>query len=760
MKILFFYFILFTVLLEYGKVLSQVNLEGIVVDEDLKPLKDVHVSINNLKLITITDESGRFKFNNLSKGKIIIKTSYVGYSTQFQVLDLKKDTFIEFRLKKSTIFFDEIVVSAAHETSILTSPIKVNILKNENNFSGEVSLIEALKDIPGVNLITQGGGRAKPSIRGLSCDNIIVLKNGAKIDNYQYSLHHPISIEEASVEQVEVIKGPVAFIYGSDAVGGIINYITKKPISINSIQSNLKYNFFSNTLGHNIGIDFMHNHKKLFYGINGSFKSHLDYLQGGGNIAFNTRFNEKSLASFTSLSHKIGLSEANFSYLNQKFGIPIGDLNENKNKRNRKIILPNFQYDTYFGQFLNKIFIKDIKIEVQNTLQDVVLTEYGECSHYNHLHIDEDNLENHKNEHLDISMRLFTIQNNIKTFVPIMENSELIFGIDYSFQNNRNLDNPKYFLLPNAIVNNFALFTVITYKEKNIITPQFGLRYDFRKIKSEEVLIDNFKRPSLDKKFNNLNGSLALLVKLNELRMRSIVSSGYRIPNLAELTTYGLHDFKFEIGNINLKPQKSINFEINVEMDKKQTSFDFNFYYNNLYNYIYIAPTGLKTDENYPIYKYTQSNAVVYGSEISVYICPKNFEWFNYKISYTYTLGKQRSGEYLPLIPASGFVNEINLLRNNFKNLKNIKFGIKTINKFKQSKISPEETPTPAYFVVDLFSSIDLPLKKHTVNLAFGIKNLLDTKYVDHLSLLKDIGFYEPKRNFFVSIKYNFETFY
>ena len=131
-------------------------------------------------------------------------------------------------------------------------------------------------------MISKGSGVSKPVIRGLSMNDILVLNNGVRFENYQYSSHHPLGIDEFGIDDVEIIKGPASLLYGSDAIGGVINFIKEKPAAANSIVGDYNMQLFSNTLGmiNNLGLKGAS--KKFFGGLRVGQKTNSDFLQGGG----------------------------------------------------------------------------------------------------------------------------------------------------------------------------------------------------------------------------------------------------------------------------------------------------------------------------------------------------------------------------------------------------------------------------------------------------------------------------------------------
>ena len=92
-------------------------------------------------------------------------------------------------------------------------------------YSPSDNIIEKLSNLPGIDAISKGHGIASPVIRGLSTTNIVMLNNGIRIENYQFSENHPYTIDDSDISIVEIIKRPASLLYGSDAVGGLLNFI-------------------------------------------------------------------------------------------------------------------------------------------------------------------------------------------------------------------------------------------------------------------------------------------------------------------------------------------------------------------------------------------------------------------------------------------------------------------------------------------------------------------------------------------------------
>ncbi|MBT7624090.1 MAG: Plug domain-containing protein, partial [Flavobacteriaceae bacterium] len=118
-----------------------------------------------------------------------------------------------------SVDLDEVVVSIPFKESLKNNVLRVNKLNIKNlNYIKSQNFSKSLIEIPGLSLITTGPGIAKPVIRGLSSNRVVVFNQNMRQENQQWGGEHGMDISGFGVESVELIKGPMSVIYGSDAI--------------------------------------------------------------------------------------------------------------------------------------------------------------------------------------------------------------------------------------------------------------------------------------------------------------------------------------------------------------------------------------------------------------------------------------------------------------------------------------------------------------------------------------------------------------
>lgn len=228
--------IIITVSLCYSPAKGQENgvISGKVTDESGVPLEFANVGIRKISLGGVTDVSGSFTIRNVPSGKHTLSASLIGFETQqirIEVVDGKSESPYLFTLKETASALGEVVVSGTmKEVSKLESPVPVEVYSaNFFRANPTPSVFESLQNVNGVrpqincNVCNTGDIH----INGLEGPYTMVLIDGMPIVSGLSTVYGLTGIPQALIERVEVVKGPASTLYGSEAVGGLINVITK-----------------------------------------------------------------------------------------------------------------------------------------------------------------------------------------------------------------------------------------------------------------------------------------------------------------------------------------------------------------------------------------------------------------------------------------------------------------------------------------------------------------------------------------------------
>jgi len=326
-------------------------------------------------------------------------------------------------------------------------------------------------------------------------------------------------------------------------------------------------------------------------------------------------------------------------------------------------------------------------------------------------------------------------------------------------QENTNLNNRETKLLPNAQVNNYSGFALLQKTFFKKLKLQTGIRYDNKMLTSKAIsVVDSADyRAALNKNYGSFSGSFGATFNITEkLLFRANVAAGYRTPNLAELTSNGQHETRYEVGDDALVPENSYEFDVSSHYHLENFTFDIAGFYNTINHYIFISPTGTSTPNGIPIYKYMQQNSTLFGGEAGIHYHPLFVNWLHLQTTFASVIGKQDNGEYLPFVPANKLNFEIRAEKEKLAFFHNAFVAVNTHTAFNQNNAAPDETTTAGYSLLDLSIGSNLKLKNQLIYIGFSANNIFDKKYIDHLSTLKEVNLYNPGRNFALTMKIPF----
>ena len=739
-KIVLIFFVLF---LHIIKVNAQNQIKGKVTDVNNEPLIGASVFLPELNKGTITNQVGEYLISNIPNGKIKIQFSFVGYNTEMKTIDITQPkNKVNTTLTIAIIQSQEVVITGGYVSSQHENAVKIDVLKNKDiALSGTPNFMESLTKVPGVDMITKGQGISKPVIRGLSMNDVLVMNNGVRIENYQFSENHPLGIDDNEVERVEIVKGPASLLYGSDAIGGVINFIKEKPAPVGKILGDYRMQLHSNTLGMNNSVGLKGTSKNLFGGFRFGNKTHADYLQGGGDCVPNSRFNEMTFNANTGYTGKIGTFKLFYDYFKQDLGMTVPAVNPLITEQGRK----------------NEIWFQDLEHQLLSSQNTLYLSKFR----WN-INVAYQKALRKLQTTLDVpfvEMNLNTITYETKLYLPSDDKSEYIIGLQGMLQNNRNLNDRASQFLPDANINNIGLLGLVQYTFFEKLKLQGGLRFDMYKTETFALGIEGTSgyHAPVNKEFSSLNGSIGATYSVNKKTMlRANFAKGYRVPNLSELTSNGMHGNRYEIGNENLSPENSYETDLSMHYHGEFLSFDLAGFYNHINDYIFISPTTDTTSSGVGIYRFSQTNATLYGGEAGIHFHPKSLPWLHIEGTYSSVIGKQENGNYLPFIPAQKFRYEIRAEREKIGFLKKPSIKLSALTALKQSNPSPYETETNGYTLVNFSINTDIHVLSQILNFGISVNNIFDTQYFDHLSTLQPLNYYNQGRNISVSLKVPF----
>src|SRR2546421_9223133 len=203
------------------------TLSGRVADPGGNPVAGATVTVVELHRVAVTRADGAYRFADLPPGRYTITVRGLGFAPVARDVVVRGATTLSVTLTRTAIWVEPVTVTATRAPLAAgLSPLPTEALSEDRlRREQSVSLAHALASLPGVSALTTGQQIGKPVIRGLTGPRVLVLEDGSRLEDYSWSDEDGPSVDARLAQRVEVIRGPASVLYGSDALGGVVNVI-------------------------------------------------------------------------------------------------------------------------------------------------------------------------------------------------------------------------------------------------------------------------------------------------------------------------------------------------------------------------------------------------------------------------------------------------------------------------------------------------------------------------------------------------------
>ena len=212
------------------------RIEGTVVTKKhSEPLLYANINVERTGFGAPSIMGGKYIIPRIPAGKYRIIASYVGYKSATKEVEVRagETVIVNFELEEDLIQLEQIVVTATRNPHyIKDAPIRTEVITGRAiEDKGAVNVYEALEGFPGIRVEQQCSycNFATVRMQGLGPNHVQVLIDGLPTFSSLASVYGLQQLAAANIEQIEVVKGAGSVLYGSSAIAGVINIITKKP---------------------------------------------------------------------------------------------------------------------------------------------------------------------------------------------------------------------------------------------------------------------------------------------------------------------------------------------------------------------------------------------------------------------------------------------------------------------------------------------------------------------------------------------------
>ena len=731
-------------------VVKTTSLSGRVTDAlDHSPLVGVSIYIPELSEGTTTDVDGRYLLKDLPAKSITLQVSYVGHQTIIKSVDLTSETTADFVMAESNALLNEVVVTGLSGTALMKeSPTPVSVVTHNDLLqTSSTNIIDAIARNPGIAQVTTGSGISKPVIRGLGYNRIVTVDDGVRQEGQQWGDEHGIEVDPQTVDHIEILKGPASLRYGSDAMAGVIIFHDIPTLPRGTVRADVSSEYQTNNGLFDYSLHLGGNQDGWVWGVRYSDKWAHAYKNAYDGYVLNSQFHERAFNARLGLNRSWGFSHLKLSYYHLTPSMVEGERDEATGR---------FVYPVLVGGEEQKAIADDDMLKRYDKGMP-----YQQIHHYkavldNSIYLGGGTLkaivgyqQNRRQEFEELAtpstprldFMLHTVNYDLNYNKEIAKGWKTTVGVGGMFQ--RSLNKGEEVLIPAYSLFDFGVFATTGYQtgKWNL---SGGLRFDSRYLHSHalEERFDDFTRH-----FNALTGSVGAVYAISpSMNIRLNAARGFRAPNLSELGSNGEHEgtFRYERGNSRLKPEHSWQLDAGWDYTSAWVTTQVSVFASFIDNYVYAHRLAGVTEENLPVYQYTQGNARLLGGEVSIDIHPVETLHFENAFSWVNAVqdNQPRESKYLPLTPAPRWTNDLkcDFIRHG-KRLNNLFAKVGLDVNFRQNHFyaaDDTETATPAYALLNAAVGTDVLVKgRKVLSLVLTGENLTDKAYQSHLSRLK-----------------------
>ena len=710
------------------------SISGHVIDVETEtPLVDVHVSLLGKAggaSLSRTNRVGQFRFDEIAPGTYTLRFERVGYETLDQEIVVNADsTAITVELKHNPLQLGEIVVTPGDEEHAhFEKTTDLNLSAQQLDQQMGATIAETLSGEVGIAQRTMGRAAARPVIRGMGGDRLLILEDGGRTgDKSASAADHAVAIDPTTATNIEITRGPASLIYGSSTLGGVVNVkreiipqtLPSRPTMNLTFQGESVNSGLAGTTGMTIPIGDL----ALRLELN---RRGMDDTHTPIGILENTSLSQTSFATGISMVKDwghIGVSGSNYRSDYGIPGSPEGHI------QGVTIALDRQRYEGNFEYGFQQSFLEKLKL-------------HSTYTRYQHQEIESNNT-------LGVEFGLLTYNVSALAYM----HGDAVVGVWGEYRDHAT---GGFYWTPHTREMSLAGFYFKQKRLNDDLTLQGAIRYDVRRVEPfEEGIVTRAGAVQL-RDFGGLSSAVSGIYHWNDhLEAGATLMKTFRTPGIEELFSDGPHlaTYSYEIGNAELGSEDGFGTEAFLRYSAERVKLNFTVFRNQIYSYLIPTNTGEKEWGSGAagwlwIYQYWGQDAILDGAEFSVdaEIVPR----LQAQVRMSYVRGtwaiSESPLEHIP--PLNGKV----ALRYVTQPL-NVHITARFSDD--QHRLGEFEEATDSYIVYDAGFQLAFPVWQLQHQAVVTIENIFDTEYRQHLSRIKSV-MPEPGRNVKLLYRLNF----
>ena len=725
------------------------TLSGRVADRDGRPVAGAVVVVAELHRVALTRADGGFRFAELPAGRYTVTVRAPGFAPLARDVAVAGGVgaTLDVTLERTTVWIEPVTVTATRAPlDPRTSPLPSDALsEGELRREQSVSLAHTLADLPGINALTTGQQIGKPMIRGLTGPRVLVLEDGSRLEDYSWSDEDGPSIDARLAQRVEVIRGPASVLYGSDALGGVVNVIPEELPDANRGPATIRSAFELSGASNNAEVDAAARVEGAsggwgwrLYGIGrlaGSLHTPAGELD---NTGFNALSGEASVGTrsarggttlrYSRYGGEFKLLEAEGPPARGTEGGPERKLSDDR------------------LQVASEYLLGGLRLETKAQWQRHWLSEVSDTGTGGGP--GGQPLEGTTFDLLLNTLTLDVLAHHAAGGGARVQGTVGVSGV-YQVNDTRG----PVPLVPDARARSAAAFV---FEELALAGGRWTLlaggRIDLRRLTADSNAALALGPQRRD--YTALSGTVGVVYRpppVASLALTGNLGRAWRAPTLFELFANGPHlgEKRFEIGQPGLRAEAGTNVDVGLGWQARGVRVELTAFRNSIGRFIYITPTDsfvpTPPADSLRVYRYEQADALLTGGEASLEV----------ELSPALTVhtrtdavrGTNRAtGQPLPLVPPGRGALGAELHGTGLGWADRAYVGAELEAVTRQTRLNPLDIPTAGYTLLHLSGGFERPLLGRMARVDLSIRNATNVSYRSFLSRYKEFAL-DPGRN-------------
>ncbi|HVR30932.1 MAG TPA: TonB-dependent receptor [Thermoanaerobaculia bacterium] len=712
------------------------TIRGRVEGSNGEPARGAEATLVQLRRRTSVSDDGTFEFTGVPPGTYLlqVESPIQGNGSVRVTVAPGEEAAIEMQLNVVT-HHEEVVVTASPEVrSRLEVAAPISVMTGEELLlRRQATLGETLADMPGISSSHFAAGASRPVIRGMDGDRVRMLQGGVGAGDVSDTSHdHAVTIDPLSAERIEVIRGPATLLYGSSAIGGVVNVEDGRIPSYRSagpLSGTVELGGGSVADDRNAAASLEGGGGRLAWRAGGFYRKAKDYEIPGfaeagaaeeehgeafGVLPTSDVENRGASLGGTLFLGNTGYVGLSVSGFDSEYGLPGGhheegeehEGEEDEEEEEVRIDMKRRRVDLHgettqaFGPFAG--------LRVRAGVTD-----------YEHEELEGAEVGTvFANDYLEGRLELIQSRRGIWSGA---------IGLQVSDRELEAVGEEAF--IPPTDSQDWAIFALeeLAWDRWKL---QLGARLDNRDVEAKAA-------GSPDRDFDGVSSSLGVVFLPAEGSSIALsVARSVKFPSVEELYSNGLHvaTSAFEIGDPDLDVESSLGFDLSFRRSVGRVAGEITLFLQDFDDFIFQRFTG-DEEEGFPVVAYSQTDAEFRGGEVqtSLSLHESRRRHLDLKLFGDYVRAEQSaSGEPLPRIPPLGFGAGLHFHGERFHAM------VETRHREDQDRLAPNETPTASYTVLNASFSYRFFTGAQVYDLVARGRNLTDEDVRSHTSFVKD----------------------